>query len=114
MKDETNHHKAHINRPGSFLAGAIFGGLTGAGAMLLMAKQSGKKTRDEIVLKTEELREQASETMEDAVSHTRDAARKITSDLREKAREIQQGGEKMLAEQKARVNTALADAKITT
>lgn len=114
MKNETNQHRAHINRPGSFLAGAIFGGLTGAGAMLLMAKQSGRKTRDQIQLKSEELRDQASEAMEDAVSQTRDTARKITSDLRAKAREIQQGGEQLLAEQKARVNTALADAKLTT
>lgn len=114
MKNETNQHRAHINRPGSFLAGAIFGGLTGAGAMLLMAKQSGRKTRDQIQLRSEELRDQASEAMEDAVSQTRDTARKITSDLRAKARDIQHSGEQMLAEQKARVNTALADAKLTT
>ena len=114
MKNEKNQHKAVINRPGSFVAGAILGGLAGAGAMLLMAQQSGKKTRDQIQLKSEELRDQASEAMEDAVSQTRDTARKITSDLRAKAREIQQGGEQLLAEQKARVNTALADAKLTT
>jgi gas vesicle protein len=113
MKNATNQHKAHINRPGSFLAGAIFGGLTGAGAMLLMAKQSGKKTRDQIQLKSEELRDQASEAMDDAVAQTRDTARKITSDLRAKAREIQQSGEQMLAEQKARMNAAVADGKLT-
>ncbi len=111
MNDETNHHKAHINRPGSFLAGAILGGLTGAGAMLLMAQQSGKKTRDQILLKGEDLRDQASEAMEDAVAQTRDTARKITSDLRTKAREIQQSGEQMLAEQKARMNAAVGDVK---
>ena len=111
MNDVMNH-KTHLN-PGSFLVGALFGGLTGAAAMLLMAKQSGKKTRDQIQLKGEELRDQASEVVEDVVSLTRDTARTITSDLRAKTREIQQGGEKLLAEQKARLNNAVKDAKLT-
>ena len=109
MKNETNQHKSRINRPGSFLAGAILGGLAGAGAMLLMAQQSGKTTRDQIQLKSEELRDQASEAMDDAVAQTRQTARQITSDLRAKAREIQHSGEQMLAEQKARMSNAVAD-----
>ena len=113
MKNTTHQRKAFINRPGSFLAGAILGGLAGAGAMLLMAQQSGKKTRDQIQLKSEELRDQASEAMEDAVSQTRDTARKITSDLRAKAREIQKSGEQLLAEQKARMSNAAANGNLT-
>ena len=111
MNDVMNQ-KTHL-KPGSCLVGARFGGLTGAAAMLLMAKQSGKKTRAQIQLKGEELRDQASEVVEDVVSLTRDTARTITSDLRAKTREIQQGGEKLLAEQKARLNNAVKDAKLT-
>lgn len=112
MNDVMNQN-THFN-PGSFLMGALLGGLTGAAAMLLMAKQSGQKTRAQIQLKSEELRDQASEAVEDVVSLTRDTARTITSDLRAKTREIQQGGEKLLAEQKARLNNAVKDAKLTT
>ena len=111
MKNGTTQHKAHINRPGSFLAGAIFGGLTGAGAMLLMARQSGKKTRDQIELKSFELRDKASDAIDEVVTQTRDTARKIMSDLRAKARDIQHSGEQLLAEQKARMNAAVADVK---
>lgn len=113
MKNDTTQHYTQINRPGSFVAGAILGGLAGAGAMLLMARQSGKKTRDQIELKSFELRDKASEAMDGAVTQTRDKARQITSDLRAKAREIQQTGQNMLAEQKARMNAAVADAKST-
>ncbi len=113
MKNETNQHKSHINRPGSFVAGAILGGLAGAGAMLLMAQQSGKKTRDQIELKSFELRDKASDAVDEVVAQTRDTARKITSDLRAKARDIQHSGEQMLAEQKARMNDAVADGKLT-
>lgn len=111
MKHETNEQKAEMNRLGTFLAGAIFGGLAGAVAMLLMAEQSGKKTRAQIQLKGEELRDQASEVVEDVVSQTRDTARKITSDIRTKAKEIKTGGEHLLAEQKARLNNTVADVK---
>jgi len=110
MKDETNEHKIHINRPGSFLAGAILGSLAGAGAMLLMAQQSGRKTRDQIALRSFEMRDKASDAVDEVVAQTRDTARKITSDLRAKARDIQHSGEQMLAEQKARMN-AVADVK---
>ncbi|MEO6063206.1 MAG: YtxH domain-containing protein [Thermoflexales bacterium] len=113
MKNEKNQPKSRINRPGSFVAGAILGGLAGAIAMLLMAQQSGKKTRDQIELKTFELRDKASDAVDEVVTQTRDKARQISSDLRAKAREIQQSGEQLLAEQKARMNNAVADGKLT-
>jgi gas vesicle protein len=110
MNDVMNQN-THFN-PGSFLLGALLGGVTGAAAMLLTAKQSGEKTRDQIQTKGEDLRDQATTAVEDVVSLTRDTARTITSDLRAKAREIQHGGQDLLAKQKDRVNAALDDAKI--
>ena len=48
------------------LIGWLIGGLTGALAMLLLAPQSGKKTRAKIKRQSRKLREQATDTMEDA------------------------------------------------
>ncbi len=95
--------------PGSFLLGAVLGGMTGAVTMLLTAKQSGEKTRDQIQTKGEELRDQASEVVGDAVNNTRDTARKITSDLRAKAKEIQHNGQDLLDEKKTRFNNVMAE-----
>ncbi len=40
------------NKPGLFVAGLIFGSLTGAAAGLLFAPQSGRETRDVVRHKT--------------------------------------------------------------
>jgi len=37
-----------VNHPGGLLAGLLIGGLAGAGVMLLLTPQSGKKTRVKI------------------------------------------------------------------
>jgi gas vesicle protein len=79
--------------------------------MLLLAPQSGKKTRAQIQRKSIELGNQAAETVEDAVAQSRVKARQITADVREKAKEIQQSGQDMLAEQKARLSAAVAAGK---
>jgi gas vesicle protein len=82
-----NHEHANAaNGPGGFgvgiLAGALIGGLAGATAMLLLAPQSGKRTRAKLQRQSHELREQAADTVEDAVDQARDTARQITHDVR--------------------------------
>jgi len=57
------------------------GGLTGALVMLLVAPQSGKRTRAKLHRQSAEWREQASDTMEDAVASARDKTRQITHDV---------------------------------
>ncbi len=49
-----------------FLAGLLAGGLAGAGAMLMLAPQSGEKTRMEIKNKGLELRDEAAESLTEA------------------------------------------------
>jgi gas vesicle protein len=68
--------------------------------MLLLAPQSGKRTRAQIQLKSMELREQTTEAVEDALKQTRTQARQIRADVREKADELQQRGQAVLDEQK--------------
>jgi len=111
MNNHSDEHETNVNHPGSFLAGVLFGGLAGAGAMLLLAPQSGKRTRAQIQLKGMELRDQATEAVEDGMAQTRAKARQITANVREKAKEIQQSGQDMLAEQKARLSAAVAAGK---
>jgi gas vesicle protein len=112
-EDSENHpdHETHSNHPGSFLAGALLGGLAGAGAMLLLAPQSGRRTRAQIQLKGIELRDQATEAVEDGMLQTRVKARQVTADIREKAKEIQHSGQDLLAEQKARLSAVVAAGK---
>jgi len=51
---------------GAFLVGFLIGGLTGAAVSLLFAPQSGEETRTLIHDKAIELRDKASETVEEA------------------------------------------------
>jgi gas vesicle protein len=99
--DNQNHeHENDVNQVGGFFAGLLIGGLAGAVAMLLLAPQSGKRTRAQIQLKSIELREQTTEAVEDALKQTRAQARQIRADVREKADELQERGQAVLDEQK--------------
>ena len=87
-----NHHQEpgyDAHEPGGswigllagLLIGLLIGGLTGAMAMLLLAPQSGKKTRAKIHRQSAKWREQAADSMEDAVAQARDTAHQVTHDL---------------------------------
>jgi len=93
-----------------FLAGLLAGGLTGAGAMLLLAPQSGKKTRAQIQQNSIELRDQTVKTVEGAVAQARGRARQITDDVHEQAGELQQRGQDVLDEQRDHLSKTLKDA----
>ena len=98
-----NHHHEHendVNQPGGFLAGLLIGGLAGAVTMLLLAPQTGKKTRTQIQKKSIELREQTAEAVEDALKQARTKGRQIRADVREQADALQQRGQDVLDEQK--------------
>ena len=96
---------------GGFVAGLLMGGLLGSGAMLLLAPQSGKRMRAQIQLKSMELREQTTEAVEDALKQARTQGRQIRADVREKADELQQHGQAVLNEQKARWSTLVEAGK---
>jgi gas vesicle protein len=88
-----------------FVAGMLVGGLAGAATMLLLAPQSGQKTRDQIQNTGIELRDQATETVEDAMAQVRRTAQQLTNDVREKAGKLQQRGQDMFDEQRERLST---------
>ena len=84
------------------LAALLIGSLAGAVTMLLLAPQSGKKTRRKLRRQSHELREQTAETVEDALDQARDKSHQITHDVRKQAEELEQRGQAMLDGQKGR------------
>jgi gas vesicle protein len=102
MGSYSQEHENDVNNAWSFLAGLLFGGLVGAGTMLLMAPQSGKKTRTQIQQKSLELRDETTEAVEDALAQARAKAHQITDNVQEKAKELEKRGQAFVDEQKER------------
>ncbi len=104
MVNHNHNHNNDASEPGGFwaglLSGLLIGGLVGAVAMLLLAPESGKKTRAKILRKSHKLRKQTAETMEDAVAQARGTGRQIARDVRKQAEELEQRGQALLAGQK--------------
>ena len=90
-----NHYECRndANQFGAFVAGLLIGGLAGAIAMLLLAPQSGKKTRATIQQKSIELREQTTGAVEDAVAQARTKARQIRAGVHEQAGALEERGQ---------------------
>jgi len=93
------------------LAGLLIGGLAGAGAMLLLAPQSGKETRAQIQQKTMELRERTAETVDDAVSQVKSKTEQVKAGVRGKAGELHQQGQDILIKQLDNVSNAVEASK---
>ena len=108
MHNPRQEHESEMASAGGFLAGLVVGGLAGAGTALLLAPESGKKTRADIQHKGMELRDQTVETVENTVADAREKARQITTPARKQAKELQQRGQEVLEEQRDRVAQALA------
>jgi gas vesicle protein len=111
MNNNGQEHETGTNNAWSFLAGLLMGGLAGAAAMLLLAPQSGKKTRAQIQRKSIELRDQTTEAVEDAVAQAGVKARQITADVHEQAEALQQRGQDMFDEQRKRLSTVVEAGK---
>lgn len=104
MDDSRQEHEAGSGNAGGFLAGLVVGGLAGAGTMLLLAPQSGRRTRADIQQKGVELRNQTVETVENTMADARIKARQITAPARKQARELQQRGQEILEQQRDRLS----------
>ncbi len=101
---EHEHGHEHECEPGaveqgshwaSMLAGLLIGGLAGAIAMLLLAPQSGKRTRAKLRRQSYALRQQTAETMEnmeDAMADARDKTQQMTHDARKQAEKLDKRG----------------------
>ncbi|MBK9051652.1 MAG: YtxH domain-containing protein [Chloroflexi bacterium] len=105
-----------VNNLNRFLAGLLFlptllGSLIGAGVMLLMAPQSGKKTRKQLWRRGQDMREQTTETIEDGMKQVRAKAHKVSTNLHKQAEELQQRGQDMIDQQKERWAPSLMLAK---
>jgi len=71
-----------INPTKLVLKGLLIGGLVGAGTMLFLAPQSGRKLRANIQKKTHELREHTADTVKDAVAQVKSKGYQIKDDVR--------------------------------
>jgi len=94
----------------SFLLGFVIGGLTGAVVALVMAPQSGEETRAVIREKAIELKDKATETVDEAYARAeaaavdaRTRAEELSQIARERAQELSRRGQVVLEEQKAKI-----------
>ena len=99
------------NNPKNVLIGMLIGGLAGAVAMLLIAPQSGKRTRAQIEQKSIQLRDRTTKNVKKAVAQVRSETNRITAEVQEKAGELKQLGQDKLVEQLDRVSAALDTGK---
>ncbi len=95
---------------GAFLVGFIVGGLTGALAALMMAPQSGEETRSLLQDKAIELKDRASENLDDALAQAEAAAAEARArfdDLarmtRDRAEDLSHKGQVILEEQRRKL-----------
>ncbi|MCE5259441.1 MAG: YtxH domain-containing protein [Chloroflexi bacterium] len=100
MNKVKHEHGYLANNVGGFFAGLLLGGLLGAGAMLLLAPQSGEKTRDLIQKGGKDLRDQVTDTVEDVVLPIHNKNRKVMTALGKQAKEIEESGDEAIKEQK--------------
>jgi gas vesicle protein len=106
MDNPKQEHESEGSNAGGFLAGLVVGGLAGAGTALLLAPESGKRTRADIQHKGIVLRDQAVESVENTMAEARIKARQMTAPVRKQAKELQRRGQEILEEQRDRVSTS--------
>jgi gas vesicle protein len=97
------------SRPSSIpgiLLGTLVGSLAGALTMLLLAPQSGKRTRMQIQRKGIDLRDRTTEIVQDAVEQVRSDGNKMVVDGRKKARKLLQHGQVLATRQLDHVSRA--------
>ena len=88
------------------LAGLLIGGLAGAGAMWLLAPQSGEKTRTQIQEKGLELRDQTTGVLEAVMAKVWLAKKQVIRDGRRKAKELLHHSQTLVTEQLENVSEA--------
>jgi gas vesicle protein len=108
MDNNNNEYENDVNNTNGLLAGLLFlagllmGSLIGAGAMLLLAPQSGKKTRLQIQRKGRDLRVQTADAVDDGVNQVRIKVRDISTSIHDQAEDLQQHGQEVVDQQKER------------
>lgn len=116
-----NHHEekneSDVLYLGMFLAGFLFlgglllGGLVGVITTLLLAPQSGKKTRKQIRRRGRDLRVRTIDTLEDGVDQVRAKAQQVTTSVHEQAEGLQQRGQDVVDHGKERLSVVVEAGK---
>jgi gas vesicle protein len=101
----------HNNNVSGVATGLFIGSMIGAATMLLLAPQSGKRTRVQIQQKGIELRDRANELVEDTISQARMESKKLIRNARHKAKEIMHQGQELVAGQLAHVSEVVETGK---
>ncbi len=89
MSDKKLEAKQDNNQSSGFLAGFLFlsglllGSIVGAGAMLLLAPRSGKKTRKQIQRRGRKMRKQTAKTVKDKAEQVQDKAHQVTTSIQD-------------------------------
>ena len=86
----------------SLVTGLLLGALAGAGVMLLMAPQSGKKTRAKIQHKGQQMRNQTTSAVDGAVAQVRSTARQVSTSIHDQSEALQQRGQDVVDHQRER------------
>lgn len=108
--DNKNQELEFVEESGhtmTFLSGLIIGGLVGAVTMLLMAPQTGEKTRAELQSKAIELRDRTATTMKDTMTQVKSKADQIKADVQIKAQDLGHQGQELLVKQLDNVSHAV-------
>lgn len=96
--NETQEHKYPIINIAGILAGILIGGLAGTVTILLLAPQSGKRTRTQIQKKSLELRDRAAEMVDDSIRQLRADRNKISINGRKKSDDLTRRGQALVIE----------------
>ena len=94
------------------LIGLLAGGLAGAVTMLLLAPQSGQKTRKQIEDKSIELRDLTTNLVEDTISQARSKTNKFMSSGRKSFKELKHQGQELAIEQLDHMSDAVKAGKL--
>ncbi|NLF15183.1 MAG: YtxH domain-containing protein [Anaerolineaceae bacterium] len=93
------------------MAGLLMGGLIGAGTMLLLAPQSGKKTLAKLEHDGLELRDQVTEGVQDAVAQVRSTASRVMDSAQKQTKELRHRSKELFEDQKEVVSDAVEAGK---
>jgi gas vesicle protein len=111
MLKENQTNLNHNNNISGVATGLVIGSLIGATTMLLLAPQSGKRTREQIQQKGIELRDRATDKVEDAMTQVRLESKKLARSGRHKAKELMHQSQELVAEQLANVSEVVETGK---
>lgn len=103
---DLDYNNSGVSHAVGILAGVLIGCVAGAAAMLLLAPQSGRDTRRQIRQKGIELRDRTTGMMDEAVQQVRQKTDQITMGGRQKAEDLKQQGQELVAEQLGRIAAA--------